>query len=180
MKATGSSCLVEMRLVYDGNVDHWLKRRGAVKRDPRERRGGAHNTSRGRGTTAERRGTGREKRKNAKRAAEFRAAASSSVTVAARILLDIPRVVRMRSSECRARKPRRMAPRVWVVRKAQGPRGGRSGGRGRRGRRAERGIQRNEREEGRETERQRDGRLYRGKSTHHCRSYAKSRSRYFN
>lgn len=64
-----------------------------------------------------------KKKKNAKRAAEFRAAASSSVTVAARILLDIPRVVRMRSSECRARKPRRMAPRVWVVRKGQGPRG---------------------------------------------------------
>ncbi|KAK1136982.1 hypothetical protein K0M31_001510 [Melipona bicolor] len=33
-----------------------------------------------------------------------------------RILLDIPRLVRMRSSECRTRKPRRMASRVWVVR----------------------------------------------------------------
>lgn len=32
-----------------------------------------------------------------------------------RILLDIPRPVRMRSSECRTRKPRRMASRVWVV-----------------------------------------------------------------
>ncbi|KOC65740.1 hypothetical protein WH47_10202, partial [Habropoda laboriosa] len=49
-------------------------------------------------------------------ASEFRAAASSSVTVATRILLDIPRLVRMRSSECRTRKPRRMASRVWVVR----------------------------------------------------------------
>lgn len=33
-----------------------------------------------------------------------------------RISLDIPRLVRMRSSECRTRKPRRMASRVWVVR----------------------------------------------------------------
>lgn len=83
-----------------------------------------------------------EEKKNAKRAAEFRAAASSSVTVAARILLDIPRAVRMRSSECRARKPRRMAPRVWVVRKGQGPRGCRATSRA-----VRRGIRRNEQEE---------------------------------
>lgn len=55
----------------------------------------------------------RKKRRNERQNSAL--AASSSVTVAARILLDIPRVVRMRSSECRARKPRRMAPRVWVV-----------------------------------------------------------------
>lgn len=92
---------------------------------------------------ARQQGREREKRrkKNAKRAAEFRAAASSSVTVAARILLDIPRAVRMRSSECRARKPRRMAPRVWVVRKGQGPRGCRAT------RAVRRGIRRNEQEE---------------------------------
>lgn len=84
----------------------------------------------------------REKKKNAQRGAEFRAAASSSVTIAARILLDIPRVVRMRSSECRARKPRRMAPRVWVVRKGQEPRGCRATSRV-----VRRGIRRNEREE---------------------------------
>ncbi|TGZ50149.1 hypothetical protein DBV15_03618 [Temnothorax longispinosus] len=151
----------------------------------RETRGCAprYNTLRGRDTMATReRGGGKrgEKKKNAKRAAEFRAAASSSVTVAARILLDIPRVVRMRSSECRARKPRRMAPRVWVVRKGQGLRRGRgrSGGRTRTtstgrlgaGYRGTNGKRETERE--REDEGQRDGRSYRGKSTHRCRSYA--------
>ncbi|KYQ51562.1 hypothetical protein ALC60_09328 [Trachymyrmex zeteki] len=103
MKAAGS---YSSRLVENPFGVRWKRgsvETGTVKRGPCSRRGG--------------------KRKNAKRAAEFRAAASSSVTVAARILLDIPRVVRMRSSECRARKPRRMAPRVWVVRKGQGSRG---------------------------------------------------------
>lgn len=60
-------------------------------------------------------GEGEKKRR--KRGSEFHgAASSSSVAVAMRILLDIPRLVRMRSSECRTRKPCRMASRVWVVR----------------------------------------------------------------
>ncbi|KYM80594.1 hypothetical protein ALC53_08932 [Atta colombica] len=100
MKAAGS---YSSRLVENPFGIRWKRgsvETGTVKRGPRSR-----------------------KRKTRNKRLKFRVAASSSVTVAARILLDIPRVVRMRSSECRARKPRRMAPRVWVVRKGQGPRG---------------------------------------------------------